>query len=146
MSTDIRKKIISYNDFKTLCSTNISKDFLKVQADVISDHLIRLLFSKKSDKQIIIWVIIFVHDSIKQKYIDNMSYKYIIKFVKNALSFDDSVINFDTYSQDGLTNQLVEAKLIDFDAVKKTIKELSKKELCMIISYIYNNNFIPDLY
>ena len=147
MSADIQKEIISYNDFKTACSSNISKEFSKVQASIIADHLIKLLFSKKSDDQIIIWVIIFVDDDIKKKYINNMSYKYIIKFVKNALSFDDNnIINFDTYSQDGLTNQLVEGKLIDFDAVKKTIKELSKKELCMIIKYIYNNNFIKDLY
>ena len=63
-----------------------------------------------------------------------------------AFIISNNTINFDTYSQDGLTNQLVEAKLIDFHAVKKTIKELSKKELCMIIKYIYNHNFITDLY
>lgn len=146
MSTDIQKKIISYNDFKTLCSTNISKEFSKIQASLIAEHLIKLLFSKKSDKQIIIWMILFVDNDIKKKYINNMSYKYIIKFVKNALSFDDNTINFDTYSQDGITLQLVEGKLIDFDAVKKTIKELSKKELCMIIKYIYDHNFITNLY
>jgi len=140
-SSDIYKKISSYHSFHKLCSTNISKEFSKIQAVVIAEHLNKLLFSKKVPKEIVVYLILYVSEDIKRKYIKNMSPRYMKKFVKNALSFNFSkTIQFDTYSQDGygLVFQLTENKLIDYEAIKKTIKNLSKKELCIMVEYMFN--------
>ena len=139
-SADIYEEISSYGDFHTLCRTNVSKEFSKIQAPIIANNLTKLLFSKKVSKEIIAYLILFVSNDIKKKYIKNMSPKYMEKFVENALCFDtDKCIQFDTYSQDGLVYQLTENKLMDYDAVKVTIKNLLKKELCMIVQYMFNN-------
>jgi hypothetical protein len=140
LCNNIYKEILSYNSFHTLCSANISKEFSKIQALVISENLIKLLFSKKVPDEVIVYLILYVSDDIKKKYIKNMSPKYMRKFVKNALSFNFSkTIEFDTSSKDGLVYQLTENNLMDYDSVKKTIKNLSKKELCMMVEYMFTN-------
>ena len=137
---NIYKEILSYNSFHTLCSANISKEFSKIQAVIIAENLTKLLFSKKVPEEVIVYLILYVSNDIKKKYIKNMSPKYMRKFVKNALSFNFSkTIEFDTSSKDGLVYQLTENNLMDYDAVKKTIKNLSKKELCMMLEYMFTN-------
>ena len=139
-SSDIYKKILSYSNFHTLCSTNLSKEFSKIQAPIIAHHLNKLLFKKKVPKEVLVYLTLYVSNDIKKKYIKNMSSKYMKKFVKNALCFDYfKSIQFDTYSQDGLASQLIENDFFDLDALKTTIKHLSKKELCMMIEYMFNN-------
>ena len=69
-----------------------------------------------------------------------MSTKYMKKFVKMLFVFDYfKSIQFDTYSQNDLDSQLIENDLLDFDCLKTTITHLSKKELCMMIEYMFNN-------